>query len=193
MQPLFIRPFNQAGWPFLSIVVKTASAPAPFVAPVKHALRVIEPNQPVSASDTMENIIGDSVSSRRFPMVLLSGFALLALGLSAVGIAGVVGYSVVQRTKEIGIRVALGARPLDVVRLIIGHSLSWTLIGIATGLVASLGLVRFLGNLVYGVTPTDPFVLTAVSALLIAVATTAAYLPARRAARVDPVSALRSE
>ncbi len=193
MEPLFIRPFNQAGWPFVSIVVKTASSPLTFTAPIKQALRVIEPNQPVSSVETMDNIIGDSVSSRRFPMLLLSGFALLALGLSAVGIAGVVGYSVVQRTKEIGIRVALGARPSDVLQLIVGHSLSWTLLGVAAGLVASFGVARYLSNLVYGVAPTEPFVLAAVSALLIAVAVAAAYLPARRAARVDPVSALRSE
>ena len=193
MEPLFIRPFNQAGWPFLAILVKTASAPAAFVAPVKQALRVIEPNQPVSATETMDSIIGESVSSRRFPMLLLSGFALLALGLSAVGIAGVVGYSVVQRTKEIGIRVALGASPSDVLQLIVGHSLSWTLVGVAAGLIASFGLARYLTTLVYGVTPTEPVVLAAVSALLIAVAAMAAYLPARRAARVDPVSALRSE
>jgi putative ABC transport system permease protein len=192
-RPLFLRPFSQAGWPFLSIVTKTASAPAGFVAPIKQAMRMIEPTQPVTAVDTMENVIGDSVSSRRFPMIVLSLFALLALGLSAVGIAGVVGYSVVQRTKEIGIRVALGARPADVLRLVIGHSLAWTLLGVGAGLAASFGLLRYLATMVYGVTPTDPLVLGSVSSLLITVALAAAYLPARRAARVDPVSALRQE
>ena len=192
-RPLFFRPYNQAGWPFMSIVTKTASAPAGFITPVKKALRLIEPNQPVSFVETMENVIGDSVSSRRFPMILLSLFALLALGLSAVGIAGVVGYSVVQRTKEIGIRVALGARPADVLRLVIGHSLSWTLLGVGAGLAASFGLLRYLSTMVYDVKPTDPFVLGSVSSLLVAVALAAAYLPARRAARVDPVSALRQE
>jgi len=192
-RPLFFRPYSQAGWPFMSIVTKTASAPAGFVTPVKRALRLIEPNQPVSFVETMENVIGDSVSSRRFPMILLSLFALLALGLSAVGIAGVVGYSVVQRTKEIGIRVALGARPADVLRLVIGHSLSWTLLGVGAGLAASLGLLRYLSTMVYDVTPTDPLILGSVSSLLVTVALAAAYLPARRAAKVDPVSALRQE
>jgi putative ABC transport system permease protein len=192
-RPLFLRPFSQAGWPFLSIVTKTASAPAGFVAPIKQAMRMIEPTQPVTAVDTMEKVIGDSVSSRRFPMIVLSLFALLALGLSAVGIAGVVGYSVVQRTKEIGIRVALGARPADVLRLVIGHSLAWTLLGVGAGLSASFGLLRYLSTMVYGVTPTDPLVLGSVSSLLVTVALAAAYLPARRAARVDPVSALRQE
>jgi putative ABC transport system permease protein len=192
-RPLFLRPFSQAGWPFMAIVVKTASAPAGFVAPVKQAMRVVEPNQPVTSVDTMENVIGDSVSSRRFPMIVLSLFALLALGLSAVGIAGVVGYSVVQRTKEIGIRVALGARPADVLRLVIGHSLSWTLLGVGAGLAASFGLLRYLSTMVYDIKPTDPVVLGSVSSLLVTVALAAAYLPARRAARVDPVSALRQE
>ena len=189
-RPLFLRPFSQAGWPFLSIVTKTAAAPAGFVAPIKQAMRMIEPTLPVTAVDTMENVVGDSVSSRRFPMIVLSLFALLALGLSAVGIAGVVGYSVVQRTKEIGIRVALGARPADVLRLVIGHSLAWTLLGVGAGLAASFGLLRYLSTMVYGVTPTDPLVLGSVSSLLVTVALAAAYLPARRAARVDPVSAL---
>ncbi len=192
-RPLFFRPYSQAGWPFLSIVTRTTSAPAGFVAPIKQAMRMIEPTQPVTAVDTMENVIGDSVSSRRFPMVVLSLFALLALGLSAVGIAGVVGYSVVQRTKEIGIRVALGARPADVLRLVIGHSLAWTLLGVGAGLAASFGLLRYLSTMVYGVTPTDPLVLGSVSSLLVTVALAAAYLPARRAAQVDPVSALRQE
>ena len=141
----------------------------------------------------MEDVVGGSVASRRFPMLLLSGFALLALVLAAVGIAGVVGYSVVQRTQEIGVRVALGARATDVLRLVIGHSLSWTLAGIAAGVAASLGLLRFLRTLLFGVTPADPIVLAGVSVLLVAVALAATYVPARRAMRVDPVSALRRD
>jgi len=192
-QPLFIRPYSQAGWPFLAIVTKTASTPASFVSQIKRALRVMEPNQPVSSIETMENVIGESVSSQRFPMIVLSAFGVLALGLSGVGIAGVVGYSVIQRTKEIGIRVALGARPADVLRLVMGHSLSWTLLGVGVGLAASFGLLRYLNTMVYDVKPTDPLVLGSVSSLLITVALAAAYLPARRAARVDPVSALRQD
>ena len=126
-------------------------------------------------------------------MILLSGFALLALVLSAVGIAGVVGYSVVQRTPEIGVRVALGAQTRDVLRLVIGHSMSWTLGGVVAGLVLSFGLLQFLRALLFGVTPTDPLVLGGVSLMLIGVALTASYLPARRAMRVDPVSALRRD
>jgi putative ABC transport system permease protein len=187
----FMRPYNQAGWPFLSIVAKTAAAPLTFAAPLKKALSMVEPNQPVSGARTMDDVVSSSVASRRFPMLLLTGFALLALTLAAVGIAGVVGYSVVQRTQEIGVRMALGAQPRDVLRLIVGHSLSWTLAGVGAGLIAALGMLRLLRAVLFDVSPTDPFVLGGVSLLLTAVALGASYLAARRATRVDPVTALR--
>jgi putative ABC transport system permease protein len=193
MRSWFFRPYSQAGWPYLSIVTKTAAAPAAFVRPIKKALATIEPGQPVSGVKTMEEVVGASVSSRRFPMLLLSSFAMLALVLAGVGIAGVVAYSVVQRTQEIGVRMALGAESGDVLRLVIGHSLWWTLAGVVAGVVASFGLLRLLGTLVYGVAPTDPIVLGVVSLLLVGVALLASYVPALRATRVDPVTALRCE
>jgi putative ABC transport system permease protein len=189
--PSFYRPYQQAGWPFITIVVKTAAAPEGFTAAVKRAIAVVEPSQPVSGVRTMEEIIGLSVSSRRFPMLLLSGFGLLALVLAAVGIAGVVGYSVVQRTPEIGVRVALGAQRREVLRLILGHSLAWALGGVVVGIVGAVGLLRLLGTLLYDVTPTDPIVLLSVSFVLIGVVLGASYIPARRAVRVDAVTALR--
>jgi putative ABC transport system permease protein len=192
-RPWFIRPYSQAGWPWMSIVTKTAAAPASFTGPVKKAIAIIEPNQPVSDIRTMDQVVGASVSSRRFPMLLLSGFAVLALLLAAVGIAGVVAYSVVQRTQEIGVRMALGAETRHVLQLVVGHSLWWTLAGVIGGVIASLGLLRMLQGIVYGVAPTDPFVLAAVSLLLVVVALAASYVPARRAARVNPVTALRCE
>ena len=191
--PVLMRPYNQAAWPWMSVVTRTASAPASFEGPVKRALRIVEPQLPVSFVNTMETIIGDSVSSRRFAMRLLTGFALLALVLAAVGIAGVVSYSVTQRTQEIGIRLALGAQPRDVVRLILRSSLRWTLVGLVVGLVSALALGRYMETLVFEVKPTDPFVLAAVSVVLLSVALLAAYLPAREATGVDPVTALRSE
>jgi putative ABC transport system permease protein len=190
---MFYRPYAQAGWPWMHVVTKTVAAPATFIAPIKSALRTIEPLHPVAEARTMEQIIGGSVSSRRFPMYLLSGFALLALLLAAVGIAGVVGYSVIQRTQEIGVRIALGAQKRDVLGLVLGHSLLWTLVGIAIGIAATFGVLRFMQTMIFGVTTSDPLVLGGVSLLLIGVAMVASYLPARRAMRVDPVSALRGE
>jgi putative ABC transport system permease protein len=189
--PAFYRPYQQAGWPVITVVVKTASPPEALAASIKRAIAQAEPGQPVSAVRTMEAVVGGSVSSRRVPMLLLTGFAVLALVLAAVGIAGVVGYSVVQRTPEIGVRMALGAQRRDVLRLILGHSLAWALGGIAVGLVGALGLFRLLETLLFGVTPTDPYVLGSVSALLIGVVLGASYLPARRAMRIDAVGAIR--
>jgi predicted permease len=189
--PAFYRPYQQAGWPVLTIVVKTVSTPDASAAAIKRAIAEVEPSLPVSGVRTMDAVVGRSVSSRRVPMVLLSGFAVLALVLAAVGIAGVVGYSVVQRTPEIGVRMALGAQRRDVLRLILGHSLAWAVGGVAVGLVGALGLLQLLGTLLYGVTPTDPIVLGSVSLLLIGVVLGASYLPARRAMRIDAVGAIR--
>ena len=191
-EPWFLRPYAQAGWPFMSLVVKTAAAPEAFVNPVKQAMLRLDPNQPVSNVRTMEAVVGASVSSRRFPMLLLSGFGVLALVLAAVGIAGVVGYSVVQRTPEIGVRLALGAQRGDVLRLILGQSLWWTLAGIAAGLAGAFVMLRLLDTLLYGIEPTDPIVLAAVSAILVFVGLAASYVPARRAMRIDAVTALRA-
>lgn len=189
--PWFLRPYPQAAWPFMSIVVKTVSAPASFIAPVKQALAIVEPNQPVSGVRSMEEVVGTSVSSRRFPMLLLSLFGVLALVLAAVGIAGVVGYSVVRRTQEIGLRMALGAQRVDVLRLVLGQSLVWTLVGVVCGLAAAFGLLRFLDTLLYGIKPADPVVLGTASVLLVVVSIAASYLPARRAMGIDAVRALR--
>ncbi|HMD96752.1 MAG TPA: ABC transporter permease [Terriglobia bacterium] len=189
----FFRPYTQAGWPVMSIVVRTTSAPATFTAPVKKALLEVLPDRPVSGVDTMENIVHDSTGSRRFPMLLLGAFSALALVLAAVGIVGVVSHSVTQRTQEIGIRMALGARTADVLRLMVKGSMIWVLAGIGLGVAGSLGLTRLLGSLLYGVRPTDPTVLGSTAAVLAVVALLASYLPAQRATKVDPMVALRYE
>ncbi|HEX7087206.1 MAG TPA: ABC transporter permease [Vicinamibacterales bacterium] len=189
--PWFWRPYPQSGWPVLSVVVKTASAPQAFERAIREAIAIVEPERPVAAVRTMEDVIGGSVSSRRFPMMLLTVFAGLALVLAAVGIAGVVGYSVVQRTQEIGVRMALGAEPRDVLRLVIGHSMRWAIGGLVAGLLVSLAVLRVLRAMLFGVEPTDPMVLGSVFAVLLLVALGASYLPARRAMRVNPVEALR--
>lgn len=192
-QAHFYRPFAQAAWPFMTVVMRTTTTPASFEHLARRALAQMSGNYPASNVLTMDQIVSDSLGSRRFPMLLLSAFASLALILSAVGIAGVVGYSVVQRTYEIGIRVALGAQPRDVLKLVLGGSMLWTLGGVAVGIAGALGLTRLLGKLLYGVRPTDPVILGATAILLIIVALAACYFPARRAMRVDPIVALRYE
>jgi putative ABC transport system permease protein len=189
----FFRPYTQAGWPVMTAVVRTINAPATFTEPVKKALAGVLPDLPVSGVQTMEDILHDSTGSRRFPMLLLSFFSVLALVLAAVGIVGVVGHSVAQRTHEIGIRIALGAETMDVLRLMVNSSMAWVLVGLAAGVAGSAGLTRLLTGMLYDVRPLDPMVLGGTSLLLSAVALLASYLPARRAARIDPIVALRCE
>jgi len=189
--PQFVRPYMQAGWPVMNVVVRTAHTPAAFATPVRKALASALPDWPVAGFQTMEEVVHNSTGSRRFPMLLLSVFSAVALALAAVGIVGVVGHSVTQRTHEIGLRMALGARTVDVLRLVVSSNMVWVLAGLAAGLAGSAGLTRLLSGLLYGVRPLDPTVLAAVSGLLCAVGLLASYLPARRAARIDPMAALR--
>ncbi|HLW76608.1 MAG TPA: ABC transporter permease [Bryobacteraceae bacterium] len=189
----FFRPYTQAGWPVMAIVVKTASTPGTFIQTIKKTLADTFLDRPVSQPRTMEEIVDGSVGSRRFPMLLLSVFSVLALVLAAVGIVGVVGHSVTQRTPEIGIRMALGAKTGDVLSLMIAGNMLWVLGGLAIGVGGSLGLTRLLSGLLYDVKPFDPIVIGGVAALLAAVALLASYIPARRATKIDPLNALRCE
>jgi putative ABC transport system permease protein len=191
--PQFFRPYTQAGWPAMTVVVRTTSTPAAFTAPIKKAVAEFLPDRPVAGIETMSDIVRDSTGSRRFPMLLLSAFSMLALVLAAVGILGVVSHSVTQRTHEIGIRIALGAGTIDVLSLVLRGSMKWVLAGIGLGVAGSMGLARLLGTMLYGVRAADPLVLATVAALLAGVALVACYIPARRATRVDPAVALRCE
>jgi ABC-type antimicrobial peptide transport system permease subunit len=141
----------------------------------------------------MDSIISDSLASQRFSMAVLGVFATLALALASVGIYGVISYLVGQRTQEIGIRIALGAKRSDVLRMVLGDGMKMTLIGVGIGLAAALGLTRLMASLLFGVSATDPLTFTAVAMLLSVVALAACYIPARRAMRVDPMVALRYE
>jgi putative ABC transport system permease protein len=159
---------------------------------VRQAVREIDRTLPAYSITSLATVVSDSVAERRFSMLLLALFAGLALFLAAVGLYGVVSYTVSQRTREIGLRMAIGARPADVVRMILGGGLKLTLIGVVIGLAGAVALARYLETLLFEVAPSDPVSYAATSLLLIAVAAIACYVPARRAMRVDPLVALQA-
>ncbi len=191
--PQMFRPYSQAAWPGMTIVARTAGDPAVFTTAIRNAAASIDHEQPISDVRTMEFVIQDSLGFRRFPMLLLTTFAGVALLLAAVGIYGVMSYSVAQRTQEIGIRMALGAERSQVLRLVLSRSLQPVLAGVVIGVAGALALTRVLASLLFEVSPSDPFVFTAVALLLMAVALIASLVPALKAARVDPLIALRYE
>jgi predicted permease len=160
---------------------------------IRQSVRQVNNEEVIYGPQTMEGIISDSIASRRFSMILLGTFAGLALLLSSIGIYGVVSYLVVQHTREIGIRIALGAQRRDVLRMVLGDGAKMALIGVAVGIVAALGLTRLMRSVLYGVSATDPTTFAAVVIVLTSVALAACYIPARRAMRVDPMIALRYE
>ena len=186
-------PYSQAVWPSLTIAVRTAAAPLALASPMKAALARIDPEQPVSRVRTMEDVVAESIGGRWFPMLLLTLFAGVALVLAAIGVYGVVSYLVSQRTREMGIRVALGAHKREVVRLVVGGALKPVLSGLAAGAVGGVLSARILSTLLYGVRPSDPFLICGIVAVLGTTAVAASWLPARRAASVDPLIALREE
>jgi len=188
-QPLF------AGWTVrpMFVVVRTAGDPLAMTTTVRQTVAAIDPDLPVSNVRSMEHRMSESLASRRFNMVLLALFALLALILAAVGIYGVVAYAVTERTHEIGVRVALGAQSRDVLTMIVGQGLALAAAGAVLGVCAALGLTRLMAGLLFGVTPADTLTFTGVTLLLLAVAFAASWLPARRAMRVDPLTALLTE
>ena len=175
------------------LVVKTDVDPASMAGAIRKAVWEIDKDQPVSNIRTMETILADSIARQRFSMLLLAIFAAVALVLAAVGIYGVMSYSVAQRTHEIGIRMALGAQTSAVLKLAVGYGVKLVLAGIAIGLIAALALTRVMATLLFGVTATDPTTFALISLLLVAVAAIASYIPARRATRVNPIIALRYE
>jgi predicted permease len=186
-------PNRQMGFSWMSIVVQTSVSPATLAAAVIDRIHAIDPGQPVSQVATMEQVVGESLGRRRFTMTLLALFAVLALSLAALGVYGVLATGVAQRLPELGIRLALGARPGRLVGAVVGDSAVLAAAGMAVGAVGSLALGRLIEGLLYQVRPTDLVTFGAVAALLAAVALLASWLPARRASRVDPVIALRSE
>jgi predicted permease len=187
------RPLGQVSFPLLAFVVRTTGDPAALLKASEQALWDVDQDQPVFDAMPMEVLAAQSVTLRRTSTILLAGFAALALVLAAVGLYGVMAYSVVQRTHEMGIRLALGAKPGDVLRLVVRHGMRLVLIGEIIGFAAALILMRLVSGLLYGVSPRDPWILATAVSVLTLVALVASYIPARRAAKVDPMVALRYE
>jgi putative ABC transport system permease protein len=177
----------------LVIAVRTAGDPHAAIGDARAVLRRLDPNMPMSDVATMEEIVAESVAARRFSLVLLAAFAGMAVLLAAIGIYGVLSYTVGQRTKEIGVRMAMGAPRAHVLRLVVGEGLALVVAGAAIGVAFTLALAGVVRGLLYEVQPYDPSTLAAVGAGLVGIALAASYLPARRAAAVDPVTALRAE
>src|SRR5262249_8805208 len=192
-KPEIYLPHAQAADGFMTLLVRTAAEPMSLSDAVRREVHAVDPLQPVSNVKTMEQLRTNSFASRRLPMVLLGIFAGLALVLAAVGIYGVMSYSVGRRTQEIGIRMALGALRRDVIRLILNRAMWMSAIGLGLGLTAALAVTRVMSSLLFGVAATDMLTFTLVALLLLCVALGASYIPARRALKVDPMVALRHE
>jgi predicted permease len=184
-------PYRQGGWNSATIVVRTVGEPTRATGTVTAALQAIDPLLPVYRVLSMDANIQQSYWQQSLYGKMFAAFAVIALVLAAVGVYGVISYAVSQRTQEIGVRVALGAQRGDVLRLIVGHGAMLGGIGIAIGLAGALTVTQFLRKMLFGVTPFDPVSFVGVSVLLASIALLASYVPARRAAKVDPVEALR--
>jgi putative ABC transport system permease protein len=178
---------------FMNLAVRTGVPPTSLISAVTEAIHQVDADEPVVGVQTMEAVVDKSIAQNRLNMILLSAFAGLALLLASIGIYGVQAYAVRQRTREVGIRVAMGAQPAEVFRLIIAQGLRLATTGIVIGLAASFGLTRLMASQLYGLSATDPWTFIGVSIVLLTVALAACFIPARRATRIDPVVALRYE
>lgn len=192
-EPAYYAPVMQFPMSQLTLAVRTRANLIAIAGAVRKAVEAVDASQPVYGDATMAQVIAASVAPRRFVLQMLAIFAAIALLLSAVGIYGVMSYSVAQRTQEIGVRMAVGARPPDVLRLVMGQALRLAAAGVGLGLAAATGLSRLLAGLLYGVSVSDPLTYAGIAALLGAVALAASAIPALRAARVDPMAALRAQ
>jgi putative ABC transport system permease protein len=191
--PAMYLPAAQQPMRGIDLAIRTRTRGAGVAAAAVSAVHALDPDQPVTNLGSLDEIRSDSLAQRRFGMLLLTGFAALALVLAAVGIFSVLSYGVRRRRREIGIRIALGARTSDVLRMVIVQGLRPAILGLAIGLAASLALGRVLSGLIFGVRASDPATLAAVALLLAGVAVVACLVPARRAASVSPTTALRDE
>jgi putative ABC transport system permease protein len=191
--PEIYMPYRQSPWTFGKLMVRTElNAPGSANA-VRQQIRSLDPDQTVPNSDTLENLISRSIMPQRFNLVLLGVFAAIGLLLTLVGVYGVMSYHVTENTRDIGIRVALGAQRRDILKLVVGQGLALALIGVVVGTAGALGLTRLMDSMLFGVTATDPLTFGVVASLFGVVALLACWIPARRATKVDPMVALRTE
>jgi putative ABC transport system permease protein len=186
-------PYLQRSTPNMSLVARTSTDPAGMTSAIRNTVLEVDPDQPIYGIRTMEEVVSNSVAPQRLSTILLAIFAGVAMLLAAVGIYGVMSYSINQRTHEIGIRMALGARRSDVIRLVVGQGMLLAIMGVVVGLIGGFFITRVMSTLLFGVEARDPMTFAVIPALLVSVALVACYLPARRATRVDPMVALRYE
>jgi putative ABC transport system permease protein len=192
-RPTIYFPYLQSPDQTMSVVVRSSLPPSAILPAIKNAVWAVDRDQPIFNVRTMDEVISGITSAHRIAFVAMNIFAVLALALAAIGIYGVTSYAVGQRTREIGIRMALGAQPNNVVRLVLARGIVPALWGIGIGVIAAVGLTRIMASLLYGVSAIDPLTFAGVAILLTLVALAACYIPARRAMRVDPMVALRHE
>lgn len=186
-------PLGQSGMPFMGFAVRTAGEPMTALAGVRAAVQSVDADLPLAGVNTMDTLIEQSTGPRRFAMLLLGAFAAVAMILASIGLYGVMSYTVTQRSRELGVRVALGASTSEVLKLVLGQGVRLAVFGVGIGLVAALILTRLMKKMLFSVSATDPLTFIVISVALIAVALLASYLPARRATRADPIVALRAE
>lgn len=189
--PELYQPFEQSPAPWMSFVIRASAGAAALIPAVRQAVAGIDRNQPLFAVQTLDERTSQSVAQRRQRAFLLAAFAALALAIAVVGVYGVMACSVERRTHEMGIRIALGARPRAIAGMVLAEGMRMALLGVAAGLVGAIGLTRVLASFLYGVKATDAATFVSVCLLLISAACLATYIPARRATRVDPMVALR--
>jgi putative ABC transport system permease protein len=192
-EPQLYLSYRQTAPTTLSLILRSTGDPVPLNAAARREVAAMNPDLAVYSTTTLSQVLAEAVTEERFIMLLVASFAVVAIVLAAVGVYGVMAYGVSERTREIGIRLAFGARTRDVLRLVVGEGLALAVLAVALGLVAAWGATRAMTSLLYGVSAADGTTYASVALMLLLVALIACYLPARRAARMDPVSAIRSE
>ncbi|MDP9323694.1 MAG: FtsX-like permease family protein, partial [Acidobacteriota bacterium] len=191
--PLLYLPYHRFPLAFMAFAIRSTASTAAIASLARTAIRNADPELPMDTIQTLSDVLKESVAEPRFRTLLLGAFALMAVILAAVGVYGLISYSVAQRTREIGIRMALGAQARQVMLPVLREGLRLALAGIAIGLAGSVAMSRVLNDFLFGIDATDPLTYGVVALLLLAVAVLASYIPSRRALRVDPITALRAE